>query len=98
MIDVHNPISDLIAAAQTAFPDLDCVVYFGEIEEGHGVTVWPDDGGRVQVAVSSALALEDALEVPAHELAHVAAGEAAGHGTEWEAAFSAIHDAYEADE
>ena len=64
-------------------------------EDGHevfGVTTFSDDS--VFVEISAKLPVVDAVEILAHELAHVAAGSDADHGPEWEAAFDAIFDEY----
>jgi len=53
-----------------------------------------DDDGTVTVFVDYELQVKDAVEIFAHELAHVAAGEKAGHGEEWEKAFDAIFTEY----
>ena len=65
-------------------------------EETHGAwgyTVFTDDG-EVAVFVSCDLKVMDAVEVLAHELAHVAVGAAEDHGEKWEAAFEAIFQEY----
>lgn len=67
----------------------------GEKEEGdtYGVTDFEDDG-TVWVAIVTSLPVKDALEIFAHELAHVSAGHEAEHGPEWEKAFDAIETEY----
>lgn len=92
-ISIQNPISQVIDAALTVFPDLDCDLRFADFpEEGpYGETFWPDDGGRTIVQVAANITLEGVLEVIGHELAHVAVGPNMGHGPQWEAAFDAIH-------
>ena len=47
------------------------------------------------VEISATLSVMNAVEVLAHELAHVAAGPDAEHGKEWEDAFDAIFEEYE---
>lgn len=42
----------------------------------------------------SELNIMDATEIFAHELAHVAAGEGAGHGERWDEEFQRIFDEY----
>lgn len=59
-----------------------------------GCTTFFDDGG-VMVEVSAQIPVIAAVEILAHELAHVAVGEAEGHGDTWEKAFAAIGDEYE---
>lgn len=55
-----------------------------------GLTSWNEDG-TIDVDISAKLTVADAVEILAHELAHVAAGENEGHGEKWEQAFDAIH-------
>lgn len=58
--------------------------------ERAGLTSWNEDG-TIDVDISAKLTVADAVEILAHELAHVAAGENEGHGEKWEQAFDAIH-------
>lgn len=59
-----------------------------------GTTDFLDDGSIV-VLIDCNLKVCDAVEILAHELAHVAAGMDADHGPEWEKAFDAIYDKYD---
>lgn len=59
-------------------------------KERAGLTSWNEDG-TIDVDISAKLPVADAVEILAHELAHVAAGENEGHGEKWEQAFDAIH-------
>lgn len=68
-------------------------------EKVYGLTIFPDDGTMPQIILNLEIfdtenSYEKAAEIFAHELAHIAAGEAIGHGDEWEAAFEAIHQEY----
>lgn len=63
-------------------------------EKAYGITIFYEDETPI-VAISAELAIKDAAEVFAHELAHVAAGEGAGHGKEWEEAFNGISREYQ---
>lgn len=63
-------------------------------EKAYGITIFYEDETPI-VAISAELAIKDAAEVFAHELAHVAAGEGAGHGKEWEEAFDSISREYQ---
>ena len=63
-------------------------------EKAYGITIFYEDETPI-VAISAELAIKDAAEVFAHELAHVAAGEGAGHGKEWEEAFENISKEYQ---
>ena len=62
-------------------------------EEAFGVTDFRPDGS-IGVLISGQLLVVHAVEVFAHELAHVAAGPEAEHGEAWENAFDAIHTEY----
>ena len=46
------------------------------------------------ISVSGKLDILDAMEIFAHELAHVAVGIDSEHGAEWEAAFELLHARY----
>lgn len=59
-----------------------------------GLTSWNEDG-TIDVDISAKLPVADAVEILAHELAHVAAGKDEGHGEKWEQAFDAIHAEFE---
>ena len=63
-------------------------------EKAFGATTFADDG-KVYVAISAEVPAINAAEVFAHELAHVAVGDDAGHGQEWEEALSEICNEYE---
>lgn len=102
---LKNPFSnDPFALVWTAFknlyPEKDCECLFDAVDDpkdvdGHyGWTEWNDDG-TIAVAVDIGLPLKDAVEIFAHELAHVAAGSDAEHGEAWESAFDAIHAEYD---
>ena len=61
--------------------------------EVYGLTDFGDDG-IVTVFVTPELAIQDAAEIFAHELAHVAVGVEAGHGKKWRGAFDKIFEEY----
>lgn len=63
-------------------------------EPAYGVTIFPEDGSAPMIFISADLKLSDAVEIFAHELAHVAAGASAGHGEEWDKAFENIFAEY----
>lgn len=98
----ENDIFALIwIAFKNIYPDKECSCYWEpELrdkngEEVFGVTTFAENG-TVEVRVSGKLKIEDAAEVFAHELAHVAVGGACGHNEEWEEAFSKIQEQYDA--
>lgn len=59
-----------------------------------GATTFFDDGRIPMIAVDDRLMVADAVEILAHELAHVAVGVNAEHNHEWEAAFELIYQEY----
>lgn len=60
----------------------------------YGETLFPDDGSTPVICISAEAPISAAPELLAHELAHVVAGEEAGHGPAWEAAETAIFQKY----
>ena len=59
-----------------------------------GETVFPEDGSKPCVEISGAIPLAAAVEILAHELAHVAAPDDQEHGKRWKAAFDQIFEEY----
>ena len=87
-------------AFKRLYPDKEClcewVPEIRESEDGnpvYGLTDYGEDGS-VYVAVLADIPVKDAIEIFAHELAHVAAGLDADHGKEWKNAFNAIFEEY----
>lgn len=94
---VNDMFSMVYAAFQKLFPENDVRIWWNanipKAEDGTervGLTSWNEDG-TIDVDISAKLTVADAVEILAHELAHVAAGEDEGHGEKWEQAFDAIH-------
>lgn len=96
--------NDMFAIVYMAFkhlyPDKQCLIqWVPEIEKdekGHevyGLTTFADDG-NVYVDILAKLNVIDAVEILAHELAHVAVGDKAGHGKEWQDAFDDLDKEY----
>lgn len=94
---LFNPF-EIVLEAYNALYQRDCVVQFVEglwaREEAYGVTEF---GGRIpRISVDVITPVHGAVEILAHELAHVAAGDshADDHGEAWQNAFDAIHQRY----
>lgn len=88
------------AAFKTLYPDKNCEVYWEpqirDEEDGkpvYGLTDFADDGS-VAVFVKPSLEVADAVEVLAHELAHVAVGIEHDHDEVWQDAFDKIFEEY----
>ena len=96
---VNDPFAIVWQAFKNLYPDKDCICQFAVLDADksgkapYGVTDFQPDG-RVFVFVDGNMKIADAVEVFAHELAHVAVGIDADHGEEWEAAFDAIFNEY----
>ncbi len=97
-------VNDMFALVWMAFknlyPEKECmcewVPKLDKDEDGEqllGVTTFCDDGD-VFVEIAATITVADAVETFAHELAHVAAGDSAGHGKAWEEAYDKIFDEY----
>lgn len=96
--------NDMFAIVWSAFkklyPDKDCEVYWEprirNEEDGtpvYGLTDFSEDGS-IAVFVKPSLEVGDAVEVLAHELAHVAAGLEHDHDEVWKEAFDRIFEEY----
>lgn len=87
-------------AFRNLFPDKFCICEWveeiRESEDGneiYGLTEFDDDGS-VWVFVKATIPVKDAVEILAHELAHVAVGMSENHSERWENAFEAIRCEY----
>lgn len=87
-------------AFKNLYPDKDCQVYWEpqirDEEDGkpvYGLTDFEDDG-TVSVFVKPSLEAADAVEILAHELAHVAVGIEHDHDEVWQKVFDKIFDEY----
>lgn len=102
---VNNPFPALFEAFECLYKYAESVeVYLVMPEEfdltgddgepAVGLTLFPYDGGEPVIYVSAELPFYNVVEIVAHEMAHVIAGQDAGHSDEWEQAFSDIHMLY----
>lgn len=93
---VNDPFVGVYQAFRRLYPDKDCCCFWCEnLKDGHGVTLFPDNPRLLpEVFISADLPVKHAVEILAHELAHVAVGADADHGETWQSAFDAIHEEY----
>ena len=96
----NDPFSLVWKAFKNLYPGKGCEVQLqpgiqdDELsEQGYGFTEFHDDGS-ILVVVDANLQVSNAVEVLAHELAHVAVGIENEHGAAWETAFDAIFQEY----
>ena len=96
----NDPFAIVWEAFKEIYPDKKCTcMWVNEIENtddgkpAYGFTDFQDDG-NVYVCVSSQLEVGNAVEILAHELAHVAVGSEAEHGEKWQEAFDNIFQEY----
>lgn len=96
-----NPFDLVLDSFAALYPSHRASIVWSEAPEdagdspAFGHTCWPDAGGDPEIAIFMHTPLSGAVEVLAHELAHVVAGPDAEHGPCWETAFAAIHQEYE---
>lgn len=96
----NDPFALVWTAFKNLFPNKECDVWYDKKEESEncdtvtfGETFFADDGSII-VFIDYDLQVKDAVEILAHELAHVAAGKDADHGEAWEKAFDDIFTEY----
>lgn len=96
---INSPFTILDEAFRGLYPDKKykaCIEPDIKDNEGNrafGFTQF-NKGEIPVIAISAELSITDATEIFAHELAHVAAGEEAGHGERWDEEFQKIFNEY----
>lgn len=99
---IHNdPFKMIIGIVKGRYPKARANIFF--VEKKHlgkgclGETVFPDDGSMPQIAVSVEIPVARAVEILAHELAHLVLGpnpKGGAHGPKWKKVFKWIHAEY----
>jgi len=94
-----DPFKQVIEAYEALYskPCIVQFVPFGPTDSGHAFTIFSDDPGELPIInISVDCPVSVAIEMMAHELAHVEAdaGCEDAHGPEWQKAFEAIHAKY----
>ena len=96
---LNDQFSMVYQAFQNLYQGKECSGYFepdlkaDDGDKAYGPTNFCDDG-EILIFVDPNVAIEDATEIFAHEVAHVAGGYDAGHSSEWDSDFDAILDEY----
>lgn len=97
---INDPTAIVARAFSELYPGVEYVAqYVPDLRDetngtAYGLTIFPDDGSTPIVCISAEVPISAGPELLAHELAHVAAGEAVEHGPEWKAAEEAIFQKY----
>lgn len=97
---INDPTAIVARAFSELYPGIEYVAqYVPDLRDetnstAYGLTIFPDDGSTPIVCISAEVPISAGPELLAHELAHVAAGEAVEHGPEWKAAEEAIFQKY----
>lgn len=94
---LFDPYAVLFQAFENLYPNRSYDVQWGDesiLQDKFGMT--DSNGERNIVTISVNIPTSGALDVLAHELAHVAVGVDEGHGKEWEHAYEKINDEYNA--
>ena len=93
----NDPFAIVIKVFQQLYPDKTALIQWDDTldasKKEYGSTTFQDDGIPV-IGLNPNLIVLVAVEILAHELAHVAAGIDAKHNDEWDKCFEAIHNKY----
>lgn len=98
MLEIANdPFKVILRAVQELWSGLKTDIQWNHTldmdKKEYGCTTFPDDGSTPLIDLNPELTVLVAVEILAHELAHVATpGDE--HGVDWEEAFSAIHEKF----
>lgn len=90
---VNDPFRRIIRIVRGRYPKTKARIHFVEqrtIKGCAGKTLFPDNG-HPEVVISASIPVWGAVDVLAHELAHVVAGPKAKHGPRWRKVFKWIH-------
>lgn len=89
---INDPFPPLFEAFGCFYKDADKIEVYLVMPDEFGL--YGDDGGLPVIYVSAVLPFNNVVEVVAHEMAHVIAGQDEEHNEEWEQAFADIHLLY----
>ena len=93
---IGNPLADVVRCFRKLYPHCSADISFQPTpEDKKGECAW-GEGHTPMITIDPMLPYVGCIDILAHELAHVAAGPDAGHGSEWQHAYDAIHAEYHA--
>lgn len=94
----NDPFTLILKIVKKKYPKLRAKIFFVEPDEiskgAFGHTFFPYDGSTPEILISVALPVVAAVDVFAHELAHLIIGPKGGHGQKWRNAFKWINQEY----
>lgn len=104
---IDNPFDLLLDAFNALYPDKYAEIYWTDKETlqadsgqkgALGITNYADeDRPTTDILICADQTMVEAMDVLAHELAHVAVGFDAAHGEEFQSAYKAIFEKYDSD-
>ena len=99
MIFQNSPFVILDKAFKNLYPDKNYVAYIDvDMKDENGEKVYGctqfDGNDTPIIFIDACLSIQNAIEIFAHELAHVAAGENEAHRKQWRKAFDEIQNEY----
>jgi hypothetical protein len=91
---INDPLRTVFRAAEELWPDIQFIIQYNHElsmdKNEFGCTLFPEDGSIPIIDINPALTVTAQLEIIGHEIAHVKAGEGAGHNEVWEGHFEEI--------
>lgn len=99
MIFQNSPFEMLNKAFKNLYPDKTYIAFIDvdmkdeSGEKVYGCTQFNENDSPI-IFIDASLSIQNAVEIFAHELAHVAVGANEGHSELWEKAFDEIQDEY----
>ena len=99
MIFQNSPFEMLDKAFKNLYPDRSYIAFIDvDMKDESGEKVYGctqfNAGDTPIIFIDASLSIQNAIEIFAHELAHVAVGANKGHGELWEKAFDEIRNEY----
>ena len=93
---IGNPMADVVRCFRKLYPHCSADISVQPVPPNlkGQCSFGGDDHPTPLIEIDPSLPYAGCIDVLAHELAHVAAGESAGHSPEWEKAYASIHDEY----
>lgn len=90
-----DPLHLVVEVAERRYGRVDVLVQFDSGLEYPGCTEFGDPDETPIITLNPNIPFYAVVEILAHELAHVLAGESEEHGEAWEEVFSRIHEDFE---